>query len=143
MLNCTIHMGWYSKEQLTPFDTLPIEGLCFRIGDQVARKYECDWYEGHKKPMIALPSSTMSLEYSHKQELLVALGGVALIPVYATSDEAIDQLGYFNSPFHCEAYRVLDDDHQIQVHALKEEKIYFVTYDNEAGSLMDVMVEST
>lgn len=134
-------MSWYSKEHPTPLDTLQLEGLNFWIGDQAARRYKCAWYEGHKKPMMTLPSSTLSLEYSQEHELGVVLGGVAVAPVFASADEALEAMKGFNSAFHCEVFKVLNDDHHIQVHAYQEARIFYVTYDNPARQLADVMVE--
>ena len=133
-------MSWYSKEQPTPFDELQINGLCFRIGDIDAKRHGCDWFEGHKKPMLALPSSTLPLEYSPDEGLAVSLGGVAYIPLFATSNEVLNFLGFFRS-FHCEVYEVLNNDHQIQVHASEQERIYFITYNDKVRQLADVMVE--
>jgi hypothetical protein len=135
-------MGWYSKEQPTPFDALQIGGLCFQYGNAVSRKYGYDWCKGEKLPIIALPSGTFPLHYTQQYGVVAKLGQVAALPLFATSDEALETLQNFTSPFHCEVYRVVDDDHQIQVHEGDWGRIYFITYDDRARQLMDVMVDS-
>lgn len=135
-------MAWLSKEQPTPFDTIPLEGLVFRIGDLVERKYHDGFFEGKKQPRLVLPSSTLPLKINQEQELQVVLGCVADIPVFATSDGALQGLTGMNSPFNVEVWPIVNDDHHIQVHVWRDERVYFVTYDNEARCLADVMIDS-
>jgi hypothetical protein len=134
-------MAWYSKEQPTSLDDLQINGLCFRIGDMDALRQGCAWFEGHKKPMLALPSTTLPLEYGSDEGLSVSLGGVAYIPVFATSHEALYFLSGFRL-FNCAVFEVFNDDHQIEIYAAEQQRIYCVTYDDETQQLADVRVES-
>ena len=49
-------MPWSNKEQPTPFDTQPIEGLWMLDGDQMAKKYNQPRLAGQKYPLIHFPS---------------------------------------------------------------------------------------
>lgn len=49
-------MPWYNKEQPTPFDQIPTEGLWFLDGDLLARLYREEWLHGQKYPAIHYPS---------------------------------------------------------------------------------------
>lgn len=49
-------MPWIEKDQPTPFDSQPMEGLFFLIGDILARKHGEAWVEGKKYPMVAFQS---------------------------------------------------------------------------------------
>lgn len=51
-------MAWFEKAQPTPFDALPIPGLFFLDGNQLAKRYKVDWTVGEKSPMINFPSRT-------------------------------------------------------------------------------------
>lgn len=134
-------MSWYAKEQPTPFDALQIAGVAFQHGDVVSRKYGYGWCEGEKLPVIALPSGTFPLCNRQEHGICAELGQVAAVPLLATSDEAIEALQDYASPFCCDVYKVLDDDHQIQVHEGEWGRIYFITYDNEMRLLADILVD--
>jgi hypothetical protein len=51
-----IAMPWFSKESPTALDNVEIPGLEFLDGDAPARRYQQQWLEGKKYPMIAFPS---------------------------------------------------------------------------------------
>ena len=49
-------MSWYSKEQATAFDNVPIEGLEFLSGDVLAVQFRQEWLKGKKYPLVQFPS---------------------------------------------------------------------------------------
>ncbi len=50
-------MPWYSKEQPTPFDSTPIEGLFFLSGSILAQTHHQEQFKNQKYPLITFPSS--------------------------------------------------------------------------------------
>jgi hypothetical protein len=83
-------MSWSRKEQPSPFDTRPIEGLFFLDGDQLARTLKIDWTKGEKSPMIAFPSglSFELWESSDPQGGTVHLFGEMDLPLNDTRQSA-------------------------------------------------------
>src|SRR4051812_41042111 len=49
-------MPWYEKEHTTLFASAPPNGLYFLIGDLLAQRYNQDWIQGKKYPVISYPS---------------------------------------------------------------------------------------
>lgn len=73
-------MPWYSKEQPTPFDTTPIEGLFFLSGSILAQTYRQERLKGQKYPLITFPSSISRELADSTQEggVLHIFGGLQL-----------------------------------------------------------------
>jgi hypothetical protein len=88
-------MPWYGKEHLTPFDTTPIDGLWFLLGDVLARHYQEEWVKGQTYPLIRFPSG-MSRELkpgkSDTSPDLISLTGHLTLPYRASRDAAYTHL---------------------------------------------------
>jgi len=132
-------MGWYKKEQPTPFDDLPLAGLFFLDGDLVARLVGRRWTMGEKYPMIAFPSEEEfeiweSANPAHGG--LIHLFGELDLPLKGTRDEALqlaadigEQCGYVVQP---------QGEDRLEVWGHDEDEHVLITYDAQAGEIRDV-----
>jgi hypothetical protein len=133
-------MTWYEKEQPTPFDSQPMEGLWYLDGDQVAREIGRDWTKGQKFPLIVFPSKVeCDIWPTGNPEVIaiVHLFGEMDLPFGVDRDAAFDsandiaeQVGYF-------ANRVGDDTIEVWGHDSSEH--YKVVFDNEAHRMVNVV----
>ena len=81
-------MPWYPKEQPTPFDTTPIEGLWFLHGDMIASHYGQEHARDRKYPLISCPSGIQREIGAHG----VHLFGTLRLPQSGGCLEAHNQL---------------------------------------------------
>ena len=81
-------MPWYHKEQLTPFDGQPIEGLEFLYGDALARHFGQEWVQARKYPVIHFPSGFIRELLEQPQGRAVHLFGSLALPQTGSRDEA-------------------------------------------------------
>ena len=95
-------MGWFKKEEPTPFDEMPLAGLFFLDGDLLARLVGRDWTVGEKLPMIAFPSGE---EFQLWEGGIVHIFGEMDLLLKDTRDEAYshashigEQCGYVVRP---------------------------------------------
>jgi hypothetical protein len=94
-------MSWYSKEQPTPFDATPIDGLEFLSGDVLAHYFLQEWVKDHKYPVIQFPSGiTREVIQQEQGRAVHIMGGLALPQeanrdeAYAAAQEIADEQGY-------------------------------------------------
>jgi hypothetical protein len=96
-------MAWLSKEQPSPFDSLPIPGLYFLAGDLVAKKWKIDLTKGEKLSMIVFPSGAACelWESSDPQGGTVHIFGELDLPLrdsrehaYHRAADIAEQVGY-------------------------------------------------
>lgn len=139
-------MTWHPKEQTTCFDQTPFEGAFFLHGDVIARAVQALmrdtsywWSEGMKSPMVMFPSGeVLPVERGRGDTPSVQVFPGLELPLWGTFEQALkraqEQLdeGWFS----------LFDDQEMQLEIWSHftEDIYFVTYDNEAGRLVDVTI---
>ncbi len=132
-------MSWIEKGQPTPFDHLPIEGLFFIDGDQVARMIDRDWTKGQAYPTVIFPSAVQcDLWPSGNPERIatVHLFGEMDLPLGDTRDSAFEQAdsiaeqcGYF--------VRKIDED-RLEVWGHDTEEHLVIIYDNRTRRMHDV-----
>lgn len=147
-------MPWYSKEQPTPFDATPLVGVYFIDGDQLARQLGHWEAQGKKCPMIAFPSSEiLSVAWDEETNAPYAhlfihgfedgeIPPVAVdAPLMATRDAAAADIGNRLGDTWFTLFRVGDE--RLLVHADKTEAVFLLTYDNQAGRLVDVEVSAS
>ena len=135
-------MPWYSKEQPTPFDNTPIEGMASLHGDILALLYQLEWLKGHKYPLIGFPSGTsreLVAERERPQQANIHLFGSVELPYAATSDEAYLQLAQL--PEDVGVFALKSGRNQLTVHNRFSERSYVVTYDDAARHLQDIVAQ--
>ncbi len=132
-------MSWYSKEQPTPFDNQPTEGLFYLIGDVLAKQYRQHWLKDQKYPLITFPSNLkreLIAPQDEQSEPMVHIVGGVRLPRRTTRDEAYDLISH-----------VADDD-EYQVMKLGADRLivtntlarrsYQLVYDNAARELKNM-----
>jgi hypothetical protein len=85
-------MPWYEKEQRTPFEAIPVNGLNFLHGDVVARKFGQEWAQGKKYPLITFPSGTSREIIPAEQAADIHLFGRITVPRTATYTDTFNHL---------------------------------------------------
>jgi len=134
-------MAWYSKEQHTRFDALPMDGLYFEIGDlQRATK---EWTTGKKCPKVMFPSghSYELVEASPApDDVFVRLFDEIDLPYYGTRDYAFQRINDALSHSDRLLYFVhkIDEDGLIVWGSNRAEQLH-ITYDNEIAQLTNVI----
>jgi hypothetical protein len=135
-------MSWYKKEQPTPFDNQPIDGLLFLDGDMLAWEFKQDWTKGQKYPVIVFPSSSkfeFALWASGSEESIgtVHLFGEMDLPLGGnTRDDAFEYAMYVSEMCGYMAEKVGDNQLEVWGHDIGEHLL--ITYDNEARRMVDV-----
>ncbi|GAB5491996.1 MAG: hypothetical protein Phog2KO_22110 [Phototrophicaceae bacterium] len=131
-------MPWTKKEQSTPFDKLPIEGLHFLDGDVMAIAFQKAYLSGEKYPLIEFPSGSVFTiwENSNPSDVTVHLFGEMDLPHNQNREEAFetalkiaDVLGYVVKK---------REDNQLELHGFADEEHFLLTYDNEQAHLDNV-----
>lgn len=133
-------MGWTKKEQPTPFDDLPLAGLFFLDGDQLARLFQRDWTAGEKLPMVAFPSGEeFQLWESGDPERggIVHVFGELDLPYKSTCDEAFAQASDIGEQCGYLARKIGKD--QLEVWGNDDDEHVVITYDNQAGEMRDIV----
>jgi hypothetical protein len=129
-------MGWLPKEQSSPFEHDPIEGLFYLDGDLIAEEIGRDWTRGDKFPRIAFPSGLKFDLWEGKDSPITHLFGEMDLALKDTRDEAFEhaadigeQCGYLAAPVG-----------ETQLELIGWEDHLLVTYDNERRLMVDVEV---
>ena len=81
-------MSWYHKEQPTPFDDTPIDGLEFLSGAVLAQLFKQEGLKHKKYPLIHFPSGLSREVIDQPQGRAVHLFGALTLPQAASRDEA-------------------------------------------------------
>ena len=124
-------MPWYSKEQPTPFDNHPLEGIAFLHGDILALHYQLEWLKGHKYPLIGFPSGTnreLTSEGDTDAPAHVHLFGTLKLPVEGDSEAALRLIAQL--PIEYGISVVKSGRHQITVTNRFSERAYIVSYND-------------
>lgn len=132
-------MPWYSKEQLTPFDNITLDGMLFLSGDVLARQYRQEWVKGQTYPVVQFPSGMVRELKPGKPDSppdFIHLTGHLMLPYRASRDGAY---------FHLVAQDV-DEEHLILLRGETELSIdtkasgrrIQVTYDPATGHPLDI-----
>lgn len=133
-------MGWYEKEQPTPFDDTPITGLYFLDGDVLAAYVGRNWTKGQKYPLVAFPSGQERDIWESSSPLAVAiihLFGEMDLPLKGSREEAFEQANYIGEQCGYLVNRVGENQLELVGHDIDEHLV--VTYDAETGVMADVV----
>ncbi len=131
-------MPWYSKEQPTPFDATPIEGLQFLHGDVLAQQYHQEWLKGKKYPIIHFSSELAreAVGRDENGEIAVHIMGSLKLPYHSTRDAA------FNAAMpiaHEQRYHLMKGgERELVVANFNLSHLYRLTYDNKSQKLMNI-----
>lgn len=133
-------MTWLAKEQPTPFEDPPLEGLFFLHGDVLAAKLNQPWMQGRKYPLIAFPSEETRPIWEGRtpeQSPIVHFFGELDLPYFATPKAAYQQAvsiaevcGYLVKQREAQGFEVLG-------HAPDE--YLLITYHPEKNQIEDVI----
>lgn len=133
-------MSWFSKEQATPFDMRPIEGLFFVDGDMYSVVVERENRLGLKYPKISFPSGRAYEVYEREeQQVWVHLFGEVAVPLFADRDRAfrhlqtlitpLDKIAYFVHPFEADG---------VLIWGKTERERVLVSYDQSRQIIRDI-----
>jgi hypothetical protein len=132
-------MSWTEKRKPTPFDNKPIEGLQFLDGDILAELVGRDWTKGQKYPVVVWPSGHICDIWPsgdpNNAGILHLFGELDLRfsdhrdDAFTHAQSVAEQCGYY-------VERVGEDQLKLVGHDRDERLI--VTYDNEAGHVVNV-----
>ena len=132
-------MSWYRKRDATPFDQLPIVGLCFMDGDVVSREIHSPLTAGMKFPLIAFPSGVTCEVWNmtpNPREILVHLFGEMDLLLYSDRDAGFrlafalaEQVGYGVKN---------QGDNELEVVGDNRDDHFIITYDNRLNVMLDV-----
>lgn len=132
-------MGWTEKAQPTPFDELPIPGLWFLDGDILAQVINRDWTVGQKYPTVVFPSGErFDLWETGNPEAwgIVHIYGEMDLPFKDHRDRAFDHAA---RTAECCGYMVRKvGEDGLEVWGHDDEEHFLITYDNEAGQMLDI-----
>jgi hypothetical protein len=131
-------MPWFGKEQPTPFDAQPIEGMKMLHGDVLARRYKAEWVRGNKYPLISFPSGLeREARRASSGGFSVHLFGRVELPYQGSRDEAFERIEHVAS----EISYVLSKQQQdrLMIINLDAGRGYQATYDNENRYLTDIL----
>lgn len=132
-------MGWYKKEEPTPFDDLPLVGLFFLDGDLLAKLVGRSWTVGEKYPMIAFPSEE---EFDIWESANPERGGIIHIfgemdlPLKGTREEALRIASHIGE--QCGYVVQSQGEDQLEVWGQDEDEHFLITYDQQAGEISDI-----
>jgi hypothetical protein len=132
-------MAWLEKSKPTPLDGLPIHGLYFLDGDQVAHVIQGDWTKGQKYPVLAFPSGLeCDLWSTGNPDSLatVHLFGEMDLPLADTRDEAYRQADDIAEQCGYLAHKVGEDRIEVVGHDTGEHLM--LVYDNDTHRMVDV-----
>ena len=132
-------MSRYEKQQPTPFDKKPLEGLYFLDGDRLTCLYRGGWTTGLKYPLIVFPSGRGLPLWTAREKGqigLVHLFGELQLPLAATRAEAFEIAKHIAARCGYGVARV--GENQLEVWGSYPDDHLLVTYDNAARRMLDV-----
>lgn len=132
-------MSWTEKHQPTPFDNIPIEGLHFLIGEQLAPNHPA--FKDRKFAAIEFPSGVVRPLWESSNpdhQAIVHLFGEMDLPYADTRDEAYERaqkiaeaVGYTVSKHEANGLRLLGNTPHDRL---------LVTYDDQHKQMVDITV---
>ena len=130
-------MPWHEKNHTTPFDAAPPQGLYFLDGDLLSKRYNQEWTQGKKYPVISYPSGLQRelLDSSDNGESINVFGAFKL-PRQTTRDEGFQGAVEFSSEYGYSIAR-RGNNELLVFHPLTAQG-YAITYDNRTGSIANV-----
>ena len=138
-------MGWYEKEQSTPFDELPLPGLWFLDGDTMAQIIGRNWTVDQKYPQVVFPSGeAFDIWETSTPDVwgIVHIYGEMDLPYRDSRDRAYEQASHIAEQLGYMVQKVGDDGLEAWGH--DDDEHFLITYDSEAGQMVDIapVVES-
>jgi hypothetical protein len=133
-------MAWFEKDHPTPFDHLPIPGLFFLDGNQLAKHLKVDWTAGEKSPMIHFPSgASFALWVGREPEHpIVHIFGELDLPLYQACEAAFQQISELAEMLGYMLKRV--NPHQLEVYGHDLGEHVRITYDDSQPQIVDIAV---
>jgi hypothetical protein len=130
-------MPWHEKYSPTPFDAAPPQGFYFLDGDLLSKRYNQDWTQGKKYPLISYPSGLQRelFDSSNTAESINVFGAFTL-PRQTTRDEGFASAIEFASEYGYSLAR--RGSNELLVFHPSTAQGYAITYDNRAGSIANV-----
>ena len=131
-------MSWIEKEQPTPFDDRPPNGLFFLDGNVMARVIGRDWTEGQKLALIAFSGRDFQIWESSDPDAggIVHIFGEMDLAYRQTRDQAYEHASHIAEQVGYIARKVGDDGLEVWGH--DDEEHFLVTFDPEAGQMLDI-----
>lgn len=133
-------MGWYGKEQATPFDDKPIPGFRFLDGDLLARRIKQDWTVGQKYAEIVFPSGEHCdvWESSNPDAWgIVHIAGEMDLPFKDTRDRAFQQASDIAEQVGYIVRRI--GENGLAFYGMGDDENLLIVYDNQARQVKDVI----
>ena len=128
-------MAWYRKEAITPIDNQPIEGLFFLYGAMFAQYTGYSWAAELKSPRIVFPSGLERGLFASSCPLIQLFNSLDL-PLFETRDEAYITAMEWNEDGCFSVFK--DGEDQLELWDHETETIYKITYDDQAGKVIDI-----
>lgn len=131
-------MSWYNKEQPTPFDDLPADGLFFKDGDFLARTQHYIATKGHKLSMMSFPSGLEFIfsESGMREKYVITLFDQMDLPVFCVRDRAYIQAQIISDLCSFQVEKI--GDNQLKLWGHKPEERFLLTFNNEKQRLTNV-----
>jgi Protein of unknown function (DUF2958) len=130
-------MAWLNKEIPLPFDREPIEGFGYFHGDLMAKRYQQEWMQGKKYPLLTFPTLKRELVNQEDQPFLRLFGQI-LLPYQSTRDEALQRLAEplsFPEPIAV----IKEGDTDLNVRKLMSGQGYRLTFDNARRQIANIV----
>jgi len=131
---------WIEKDTPEPFDQQPIDGLFYLDGDVVGRRFNRNWMDGYKLPMIAFPSGdSFELWISGNDQeytAVIHIFGEMNLPLFDQRDNAYEYAVSISSQCGYLAEKI--GEYLIEVWGCDTSEHYRITYDNDQGHMIDV-----
>ena len=131
-------MSWHTKEQLTPFEAQPIDGLFFLIGDLYAKAQNAPYAAGMKYPKLMFPSGAACEVWGIEYPLVHIFDALDL-PLFESRDSAYVTALEWNEDSYYSVFKVGDDQLEVWDHAT--ESVYTLIYDNKAEQIKNVELQ--
>lgn len=132
-------MGWYSKEQPTPFDHQAIPGLYFLDGDALATRLDQRWTVGQKFPTVVFPSGEMcDLWETGRPEVvgIIHIFGEMDLPFKDNRDSAYEQA--YSIAEQCGYMVSKMGENALEVWGHDTGEHFKILYDPTTGQMMDI-----
>jgi hypothetical protein len=130
-------MPWYEKEHLTAFESAPPNGLYFLIGDLLAKRYNQNWIQDKKYPVISYPSGLQrELWNSSDDSGIINIFGALELLRQTTRDEGFEGAMEFASEYGYTLAR--RGNNELLILNQYSSQGYIVTYDNRTPLITNV-----
>jgi hypothetical protein len=133
-------MPWLEKGIPAPLDTTPPEGRADLVGDVLAAAYGVKHSKGKKYPLIHFASGHSREFHASKRkptQPLIHIFGAMHLPYNSDCDTAYELALKVADDY--DGYQVATfDNHVLAVRNLQVDRAYMLTYNNQAGHLVNI-----